>query len=87
MALIPYFTAMHHHSGGLTQNHGVTRCLLLYINSSIPRSGASSVNTESGLRLNTRRRMPWMQSDLLNNPSYREPSINLCKFFLLGNHL
>lgn len=84
MALIPYFTTVLHHSSGLTQKHGVIQCLPLYINLPIPRPGATSANTKYDLLLSTSHRMPWMRSNLFNNPSCRQPSINLCKFFLLG---
>lgn len=87
MALTPYFTAVHHHSGGLTQKHGIIQCLPLYINSLIPRPRTTSANTEFEPLLNISHRILWMQSNLFNNPNCREPSINLCNFFLLVKYL
>lgn len=79
------YTAVHHHSDSLTPKYGIIQYLLLYLNSSIPRSGANSEYIESDLLLNRNCRMPWMWFDLecvCNNPNCRVLSSNITFFFL-----
>lgn len=86
MTLIPYFTAVHHHNDGLTKKQGIIQCLLLYINSSIPRSGTTFANMETDLHFNSGCWVLWMWSDLeclFSNAICGELSIKLCNFSCL----